>query len=154
MKRLRVVLLAMLVLLLGAVALSFAQANVSEEEEITGNFVVRQGQQGEVSGVLKLEKGEWYLIVGSRVYELHLGMFGHDGVTTQGLKDGSGALVKGFIYGDHVSPILIESEGITYSFRAEDGRPLWAGRGNNAASTLPEEAKRNEGYLWGRNSGI
>lgn len=152
-KSIKVLAALLLFLAAGSAALVFAQNSGAEPEEINGNYVVSYGKPGQLTGTLKEEDGEWFLVDGEKVYALHLGMLGHDEVTTAGMKEGAEASIRGFIYGSDVSPMVIVSEGKTYTFRAEDGRPLWSGRWNNSASArrvIPQSGQRP---LWGRNSG-
>ena len=67
--------------------------------------------------------------------------------------------MKGFIYGQHVSPITVESNGNTLRFRDENGRPLWSGMrlGPNAQQPAGEgswgarDGNGSGGDGWGRN---
>ena len=113
------------------------------------------------TGTLVPEGEEWRLQAGGKLYELHLGQFGHDGQTAAALRAGAQATVNGFISGDHISPITLETGGATLRFRAEDGRPLWGGMrlGPNAkgpSGDTPPAAGAGNGSVasgsgWSRN---
>lgn len=153
-----IVVLALAALLVPPAAL-FAQ----EAEEPSGREIVDRGTVGRLTGTLVADGDEWQLQVDDRLYDLHLGQFGHDGKTTTTLRAGDRATVKGFIYGAHVSPITVESGGKTLRFRDENGRPLWSGMrlGPNAQDRPPLNAPGAGAYGpgadgpradgWGRN---
>ena len=118
-----------------------AAAGVFAGEALLGRDYVRLGKLGSLTGTLREEMGEWYLTSTSREYAIHLGNYGimyPDGIL---LESGSSAVVKGFVYENHVSAVSITSDGKTWNFRDEYGRPAWSGRGRNAdtASVKPEE---------------
>jgi hypothetical protein len=115
-----------ILLILVGIALLPAVSLVAQEE-ITGRLVVEQGTQGVLEGVLVLNGTEWELRTQQELFEIHLGQLGHDGTSISGLKDGAAASLTGYIYGAHIAPIVLESDGIEYRFREEDGSPLWAG---------------------------
>lgn len=148
--------IAALALALAPAGLAFAQ----EAEEPTGCEVVERGVRGSLTGTLVAEGDEWQLRVAGKLYDLHLGQFGHDGATTAALKDGAEATVYGFIEGSHVSPVTLTSAGATIRFREEDGRPRWAGMrlGPNAVEPVdgadprgPADGAGSRGTGWGRN---
>ncbi len=124
----------MIAILMIAAAVFSAAPVFAEAEEIDGRTVALKGTRGSVSGVLVYEKDEWYLDAGGKKYELHLGMPGHDGKTTASMKEGDKATVDGFILENHIAPVTLVSAGKSYSFRNEDGSPVWAGRGNRRNS--------------------
>ena len=132
--------LALAVTLVPAASLFAEDADV-----LTGREIVEQGVRGSVTGTLVPEGEEWRLQAGGKLYELHLGQFGHDGQTASALRAGAHATVNGFISGDHISPITLETGGTTLRFRAEDGRPLWGGM------RLGPNAVNPSGTGWGRN---
>jgi hypothetical protein len=142
-----IVALALAVTLVAATSL-FAQ----DAEDLTGREIVEQGVRGSVSGTLVPEGEEWRLQAGARLYELHLGQFGHDGQAAAALRAGAHATVNGFISGDHISPITLETGDTTLRFRAEDGRPLWGGMrlGPNAEDPSGKGSGAS-GSGWGRN---
>jgi hypothetical protein len=136
--------------------LSGATLMADADEEITGRVVVERGTVGTLTGTLAADGDEWVLMAGSRLYEIHLGQFGHDGKTTATLIEGAEAVVEGFIYGDHVSPVMMESEGLSYRFRDQDGRPLWAGMRLGPYAEDRQDLDRPAGDRpgWGRNSEV
>jgi len=154
---------AIVVLALAAILVPAAALFAQEAEEITGRQIVEQGTVGTVAGTLVADGVEWQLQAGEKLYELHLGQFGHDGKTTAALKAGAEATVNGFIYGDHVSPITLVSGDATLRFRNQDGSPLWAGMrlGPNAQDRPGDGAPAGNrsgangtganGTGWGRN---
>ena len=143
-----------------AILVFLPAASLSAEDDVTGRVVVERGTRGTLSGVLVPDDDEWDLQVGNDLYEIHMGQYGHGSVTTAGLKAGSQAVVNGFIYGKHISPIDLVSDGTTYRFREESGIPLWAGQGLGpyAADRPQQEAPFTETRPdeerpgWGRNS--
>jgi len=126
------------------VALS-AAATLWAADSLAGRDIVDQGLKATLSGTLVEENGEWSLRTVGKTYAVHLGNYSILYPKGIGLKDGEQASVSGFLVGEDVSAISLASNGRTYTFREEDGTPLWAGRGNrrNAAGmNLDEKAGR------------
>lgn len=144
---------AIIALALAATLVPAASLFAQDAEELTGRQIVEQGFRGSVTGTLVPEGEEWRLQAGGKLYELHLGQYGHDGQAAAALKAGAPATVKGFISGDHISPITLETGGTTLRFRAEDGRPLWGGMrlGPNAKDPSARDGSGASGSGWGRN---
>ena len=126
-----IIILAALVLALIAVPVSVFAESAFNTADPDGRTVAEKGTKGSVSGILDYADSEWYLKAGDKTYDLHLGLFGHDEKTTASLKAGDKAHVEGFILDNHIAPISLSSNGKTYNFRAQDGRPLWSGQGSN-----------------------
>ena len=143
---------AIIALALAAIIVPAASLFAQDAEELTGREIVEQGVMGSVTGTLVPEGEEWRLQAGGKLYELHLGQYGHDGQAASALRAGAQATVNGFISGDHISPITLETGGATLRFRAEDGRPLWGGMrlGPNAKDPS-EDGSGASGSGWGRN---
>ena len=96
-------------------------------ENLKGRDFVRLGKIGTLTGTLVQKGDEWELKVGDTLYEIHMGP--SDYRNTQGLvlKDGTKAVVTGFIYGTDLSVTTIETGGKSVTLRDETGRPAWAG---------------------------
>lgn len=144
---------AIFALALAATLVPAASLFAEDAEKLTGREIVEQGVRGSVTGTLVPEGEEWRLQAGGKLFELHLGQYGHDGQATEALRAGAQATVNGFISGDHISPITLEMGGTTLRFRAEDGRPLWGGMrlGPNAQNPSARDGSGASGSGWGRN---
>ena len=118
--------------------------------DLKGNEVVDQGSYGELQGTLYSEDGEYYLDTGYDVYAIHLGPDWY--ATEIGFPPESTgyAEVKGMVHSLDSAPSTITLAGEVFSFRGEDGFPLWAGRGNR------QNQATGNGYGTGkgRNAGI
>ncbi|MBN1699439.1 MAG: hypothetical protein JW881_18100 [Spirochaetales bacterium] len=95
-----------------------------------GRDVVDRGEYHELDGTLYSDGAEYYLDTGSVVYSIHLGP---DWYSTEigfpaDVRDH--AVVKGFVCDMDAAPVAITLADEVYAFRGDDGRPLWAGRGN------------------------
>jgi len=121
-----------------------AAAGVFASEALAGRDYVRLGKLGSVTGTLRQEAGEWYLRTPNLEYAIHLGNYGivyPEGIS---LESGSSAEVKGFIYENHVSAVSVTSDGKTWNFRDQDGRPAWAGGGRGRNEYAPNGAPKAE----------
>ena len=103
---------------------------VADEATPLGHDVAREGRLMEVVGSLQYQDDEWYLNARGSVYELHMGVIGHEGGTP--FSDGATAEVYGFLIPGHIAPIRVVSAGQTVEFWHADGYPLWAGSGERA----------------------
>lgn len=107
-------------------------------QELRGRDFVRLGEFTNVSGVLKPERGEWFLVSGGDIYEIHLGDHEHRARTGISLAEGKKAAVAGFLYEQEgasakdVAVCTIAVDGREYRFREDDGTPLWRGRSSGA----------------------
>lgn len=125
MKRITVVLtmVAMAALTAGSVA-----ANTDAvADDPPGRIVATRGTLESLSGTLRWERDEWYLSTDGRMYELHLGPYGHreEPIFTAG----DSAATEGFVYGNHIAPITVDTAGTTHQFWNSDRMPMWAGSG-------------------------
>ena len=100
--------------------------------ERTGRDVADTGTLRTLSGTLANDGTEWYLDAADGRYLLHLGNTAYVEQTGLALEAGDAAVVKGLVDADEVSVVSLEINGETYTFRSEDGRPLWAGGGRGA----------------------
>ncbi|MBN1525076.1 MAG: hypothetical protein JW904_11365 [Spirochaetales bacterium] len=96
--------------------------------DVVGRDVADNGIEKTLSGTLKSEDGEWYLVSGGATYEVHLGRIGND--LNGGLKDGNAATINGFVLDNHIAPITVESAGKTLAVWTKDRIPSWAGNGD------------------------
>jgi rubrerythrin len=115
-------------------AASIAAAPLAADT-LYGRDIVDTGTKVTLSGILFKEAGEWSLKTADKTYAVHLGNYGVIYPKGIGLRAGDQATVRGFLTGLDLSAVSLASGGATYEFRAEDGTPLWSGRGNrrNAA---------------------
>jgi hypothetical protein len=111
---------------------SEARAAVDPASDRTGRDVADAGTLRNLSGTLASDGTEWYLDALDGRYLLHLGNASYIGQTGLVLEAGKTAAVKGLVAADEVSVISLQVGGETYTFRSEDGRPLWAGGGRGA----------------------
>ena len=100
---------------------------VADEVAPVGRDVAREGTLMEVVGTLQYQDNEWYLEAQGSVYELHMGVIGHE----SGLPFSNGATagVHGFVTPNHIAPIRFVTAGHTVEVWHADRYPLWAGSG-------------------------
>lgn len=108
-----------------------AAATVWASGSLSGRDIVDAGSKVTLSGILAEEDGEWSLKTEDKTYAVHLGNYGVLYPEGLGLKAGEQASVSGFLAGDELSAISLASHGAAFTFRKDDGTPLWAGKGNN-----------------------
>jgi hypothetical protein len=109
-----------------------ARAVVEPASERTGRDVADGGTLRTLSGTLVTEDAEWYLDAADGRYLLHLGNTSYVEQTGLVLEASKAAVVKGIVDADEVSVVSLQMGAETYTFRSEDGRPLWAGGGRGA----------------------
>ena len=115
-------------------------AVVADEVAPVGRDVAREGNLMDVAGTLQYEENEWYLNTPTGIYELHLGLLGHDGGLP--FSDGAAADVHGFVTSDHIAPIWVASAGRTVEFWHANRYPLWAGSGEGRNAVDPTTGER------------
>jgi hypothetical protein len=122
-------------------------------DSLAGRDIVDQGSKLTLSGTLIDEDGEWSLKTADKTYAVHLGNYAILYPKGINLKDGAEARVRGFLVGEDVSAISLVTNGSSYTFRNEDGTPLWAGRGNkrNAVDEKASPRTRNSRFEAERN---
>jgi hypothetical protein len=108
---------------------SGARAAVDPASDRTGRNVADAGTLRTLSGTLANDGTEWYLNAADGRYLLHLGNTSYVEQTGLVLEAGKAALVIGLVDADELSVVSLQMNGATYTFRSEDGRPLWAGGG-------------------------
>jgi len=110
-----------------ALVLAGAAFATQAEEEIKGRDIATQGAIQTLSGTLKAVGHEWELIAADGAeYELHLGPEEYRAAKKFTLKDGEHAEVRGFVFKNHVSPILLKTKGASIELRTETGRSAWS----------------------------
>ena len=100
---------------------------VMELDDPSGREVANNGIQGVLEGTLRHMKDEWYLECNGIMYELHMGIYGHN--EPDMFVEGAPAVVSGFIYHHHVAPIVVETPQTSRRFWREDRFPMWSGGG-------------------------
>ncbi|HKL57731.1 MAG TPA: hypothetical protein VJ854_04965 [Sphaerochaeta sp.] len=120
-KSISMVAILLLVVTVGAFA--------SSDSDLKGRDFVRLGTLGIVSGTLSEDGGEWYLTSSTGEYALHLGKY--EVIYPKGinLKEGSSAVVRGFVLDSDISAVTVASDSGKYSFRTAAGVPLWSAQG-------------------------
>ena len=96
-------------------------------EDPSGRDVARAGTRAVLEGVLHFQRGEWYLKSGETLYELHMGVLGHE--EPDMFVEGAPAIIVGFVYQHHVAPISVETPQDIRKFWHEERYPLWSGGG-------------------------
>jgi len=106
------------------------------DTENRGRDIAEIGAIQTLEGTLAYDDSEWYLDTADGRYALHLG--NHDFLESNDitLQEGSWAAVRGFVDGDEIAPVFVDSDGKRYTLREEDGIPLHDerpidGRGRN-----------------------
>lgn len=109
---------------------------IGSEKELRGRHFVQLGQFVTVTGTLKTQLGEWFLIENNTIYQIHMGDHKHREKTGIELKEGKKATLTGFLYSQEgydnldIAVCTIEIKGRVYRFRKDDGTPLWRGYGS------------------------
>jgi hypothetical protein len=98
-----------------------------ESEEIKGKDIASKGFLTDLSGTLKYEGGEWYLVSDEGSFQIHLGPKSYLDSINFKLTEGDQAEIKGFVLEDHIAPCKITTAGKSIELRDENGRPAWAG---------------------------
>ena len=116
---------------------------VADEVASVGRDVARAGSLEDVTGTLQYQDNEWYLDANGSVYELHMGVFGHeDGLP---FSDGASADVNGFMTPGHIAPVRVVSGDQVVEFWHTDRYPLWAGSGERRNAVDPDSGARANG---------
>ena len=102
-------------------------------ENLTGRDIVKTGALTSKSGTLKYESPVWHLVTKDGTFQLHFGNRNHLESTGIELKDGEYCKVEGIANGKDIAVVSATIKGKTYTFRNENGIPLWAGKGNRRA---------------------
>ncbi len=110
-----------------ATALVARAGSHEPEARPRGREIVRIGTRSTLSGPLKQDRGEWFVVIGEHEYELHLGNHEYRRRIGLELEAGREAVVDGFVYGHDVAVIRLTVGDREYHFRKDDGTPLWAG---------------------------
>ncbi|GEM_PF-1873886 len=136
-------------------------------DTLDGKSLAEQGLLETRSGTLAYRSGEWYLESEEGSYLLHFGNKVYLEETGIDLAEGETCTVRGFFLEDEGAVMEATMRGDTYRFRADDGMPLWAGRGERSENRVyarnrengcedcgPENGERRGGYgeKDGRNS--
>lgn len=107
----------------------------AQSEEIKGKDIAKKGTLTVLSGSLKYEGSEWYLVSGERSFQIHLGPKSYLDSINFKLTEGKQAEINGFVFDEHIAPCTITTDGKSIELRDENGRPAWAGskfsRGKN-----------------------
>jgi len=101
----------------------------SNAPEQSGKSVVEMGTLGNLSGTLSYDGSEWYLDTGKDLYILHFGNSAYVDSTGINLREGEPIEVRGFFNGEEIAVASARIDAQVYTFRNEDGMPLWAGNG-------------------------
>jgi hypothetical protein len=104
-------------------------AGGSNGPEQSGKSVVEMGTIGNLSGTLSYDGSEWYLDTGKSLYILHFGNTAYVDSTGIDLREGEPIDVRGFVSGNEIAVAAARIDAQVYTFRNEDGMPLWAGNG-------------------------
>lgn len=117
-------------------------AFAASDSDLDGSDFTRLGNLGIVMGTLSEEGGEWYLTTTDKEYALHLGNY--EVVYPKGinLKEGSEAVVRGFVLDSDISALTVATDEGRYSFRSESGLPVWNGQGARQ-NQLSSQYERN-----------
>ena len=104
-------------------------AQKSGGPEQSGKSVVEMGTLGTVSGTLSYDGSEWYLDTDKETYILHFGNSAYVESTGIDLREGEQIDIRGFVSGEEIAVADARIDAQVYTFRSEDGMPLWAGNG-------------------------
>jgi hypothetical protein len=101
----------------------------SNGPEQSGKSVVDLGTVGNLSGTLHYDGSEWYLDTEKNQYILHFGNSAYVDSTGINLREGELIDVRGFVSGEEIAVAAARIDDRVYTYRNEDGMPLWAGNG-------------------------
>jgi len=124
--------------------------------EQSGKSVVEMGTLENVSGTLSYDGSEWYLDSGKDLYILHLGNSAFVDSTGINLHEGEQLDVRGFVSGEEIAVAEARLNGQVYTFRNEEGMPLWAGSGRRDNQIVQPYGRGDgtaSGQLRGQGSG-
>ena len=96
--------------------------------DIPGRKLIEKGSSVTLTGILKFEAQEWYLVDEANRYQLHFGNSEYLLGTGIELKEGEEITVTGFSSGLDIAVMEARIGRHTFRFRDEDGHPLWSGR--------------------------
>ncbi len=108
----------------GQVAQNSVNGNAGE---FRGRDFVQNGVQKELTGTLETEETEWFLMVDSTRYALHMGPAAYRESKGFSLTENSVATVSGFVQNTDIAVSTISSDDMSISLRDTNGRPAWAG---------------------------
>ncbi len=114
-------LIGILVLLFVSSALIFA--------DLRGRDLTLKGEIKTLTGVVKIENSEWYLLSGNNKYLVHKGPEFYLEEIGLNINENDRIAVNGYVFENEITPVKITVNQKDYSFRDNSGRPLWAGRG-------------------------
>jgi hypothetical protein len=106
----------------------FAELESSTPEQ-SGKSVVAKGTLGTLSGTLSYDGSEWYMETGKDLYILHFGNSAFVESTGINLRVGESIEIHGFVSGEEIAVASARIGAQVYTFRNENGMPLWAGNG-------------------------
>ena len=117
----------------------------------SGRSVVARASLGDLAGTLRYDGSEWYLDTGESTYMLHFGNSAYVESTGIDLQEGDLVEVRGFIDGKEVAVVTASVDSGVFTFRNEDGAPMWAGRGRREGRVArPYVNRRGAGQLPGQ----
>lgn len=114
-------LIGILLLLFVSSALIFA--------ELKGRDLTTKGEIKTLTGVVKIENSEWYLLSENNKYLVHKGPEFYLEEIGLKINENNNITINGYVFNNEITPIRVTLDMIDYSFRDNSGRPLWAGRG-------------------------
>ncbi len=117
----------------------------SSASDLKGSDLVRSGTLGVVTGTLSEEGGEWYLTSTDREYALHLGNVEVAYPKGINLKEGSKAVVRGFVLESDISVLTVATTEGRYSLRTAEGVPVWNGLGARQNMQASQYARSGQG---------
>ena len=97
---------------------------------LTGRDIVEEGTFTTLEGSLLSQGTEWYLSTQNGSYQIHFGNKNYLSSTGIELVDGARCTIDGIASGKDIAVTTATIAGIAYSFRDENGTPLWAGEGS------------------------
>ena len=114
-----------------------------------------KGEIVEISGILSEHDGHWMLATESGEYQLGFGRPDYLESTGIALAKGAAAVIRGHAEEDgELSVVTCETDGGLYTFRTEEGIPLWSGRYRAVTEAAEAESQgrgRSSGGGRGRN---
>ena len=126
------------------ISILMATAIFASDSELTGKDIAANGTINNLTGTFEIEDSEWYLRTEDQFYIVHKGPDWYTEEIGFLPPEGKQVVVEGFVLGDTISPCTITSNNTLYTFRNQEGFPLWGGRGNRSNERYPNDNTEEE----------
>ena len=130
------------------------RASDGQPRFVNANELEDEGDIVEITGTLSERDGHWFVATGEDEFQIGFGR--HDYLESTGimLDKGDTVVVRGHLEEDaELSVVTCETKEGVYTFRTEEGIPLWSGRYRAAyeSTEVPSQGRGSRGGGRGRN---